>query len=155
MQKPFSQACENNKIVIAEQLRIHFGDASHILEIGSGTGQHAVYCAEKLPHLIWQTSDQPQYHAGIAMWLEQYRSALAKIKEWEEVADVARSHIEAALGDAEVGYYKGQQVVRYTTVTSTRFDVKRAKELVPPQVLDVLQVQSNSRRFTLVNQDAQ
>ena len=72
MQKPFSQACENNKIVIAEQLRIHFGDASHILEIGSGTGQHAVYCAEKLPHLIWQTSDQPQYHAGIAMWLEQY-----------------------------------------------------------------------------------
>ena len=87
------------------------------------------------------------------MWLEQYRSALAKIKEWEEVADVARSHIEAALGDAEVGLYKGQQVVRFTTVTSTRFDVKRAKELLPPQVLDVLQVQTNSRRFTLVNQD--
>lgn len=73
MQKPFSQACENNKIVIAEQLRIHFADASHVLEIGTGTGQHAVYCAEKLPHLIWQTSDQPHYHAGIAMWLEQYQ----------------------------------------------------------------------------------
>ena len=95
------------------------------------------------------------FDESIAMWLEQYRSALAKIKEWEEVADVARSHIEAALGDAEVGYYKGQQVVRYTTVSSTRFDVKRAKEILPPQVLDVLQVQSNSRRFTLVNQDAQ
>ncbi len=53
------------------------------------------------------------------------------------------------------GFYKGQQVVRYTTVTSTRFDVKRAKEILPPQVLDVLQVQSNSRRFTLVNQDQQ
>jgi predicted phage-related endonuclease len=95
------------------------------------------------------------FDESIAMWLEQYRSALAKIKEWEEVADVARSHIEAALGDAEVGFYKGQQVVRYTTVTSTRFDVKRAKEILPPQVLDVLQVQSNSRRFTLVNQDQQ
>ncbi len=93
------------------------------------------------------------FDESIAMWLEQYRSALAKIKEWEEVADVARSHIEAALGDAEVGLYKGQQVVRFTTVTSTRFDVKRAKELLPPQVLDVLQVQTNSRRFTLVNQD--
>jgi predicted phage-related endonuclease len=95
------------------------------------------------------------FDESIAMWLEQYRSALAKIKEWEEVADVARSHIEAALGDAEVGLYKGQQVVRFTTVTSTRFDVKRAKELLPPQVLDVLQVQTNSRRFTLVNQDQQ
>lgn len=95
------------------------------------------------------------FDESIAMWLEQYRSALAKIKEWEEVADVARSHIESALGDAEVGLYKGQQVVRFTTVTSTRFDVKRAKELLPPQVLDVLQVQTNSRRFTLVNQDQQ
>lgn len=93
------------------------------------------------------------FDESIAMWLEQYRAALLKIKEWEEVADVARSHIEAALGDAEIGLYKGQQVVRYTTVTSTRFDVKRAKELLPPQVLDVLQVQTNSRRFTLVNQD--
>jgi len=93
------------------------------------------------------------FDESIAMWLEQYRSALAKIKEWEEVADVARSHIESALGDAEVGLYKGQQVVRFTTVTSTRFDVKRAKELLPPQVLDVLQVQTNSSRFTLVNQD--
>jgi predicted phage-related endonuclease len=93
------------------------------------------------------------FDESIAMWLEQYRAALAKIKEWEEVADVARSHIESALGDAEVGLYKGQQVVRFTTVTSTRFDVKRAKELLPPQVLDVLQVQTNSRRFTLVNQD--
>lgn len=95
------------------------------------------------------------FDESIAMWLEQYRSALAKIKEWEEVADVARSHIEAALGDSEVGLYKGQQVVRYTTVSSTRFDVKRAKEILPPQVLDVLQVQSSSRRFTLVNQDQQ
>lgn len=92
---------------------------------------------------------------SVAMWLEQYRSALAKIKEWEEVADVARSHIENALGDAEVGYHNGQQVVRYTTVTSTRFDVKRAKEILPVQVLDLLQVQSVARRFSLVNNEEQ
>lgn len=95
------------------------------------------------------------FDENIAMWLEQYRHALAKIKEWEEVGDVARSHIEAALGDNEIGLYKGQQVVKFSTVTSTRFDVKRAKEILPPQVLDVLNVQSTHRRFTLVSQDEQ
>jgi predicted phage-related endonuclease len=78
---------------------------------------------------------------------------LQRIKEWEEVADVARSHIEASLGDNEIGLYKGQEVVRFTTVTSMRFDIKRAKEILPPQVLDVLQVQSNHRRFTLISQE--
>lgn len=93
------------------------------------------------------------FDENIAMWLEQYRHARAKIKEWEEVADVARSHIEASLGDNEIGLYKGQEVVRFTNVITTRFDVKRAKEMLPPQVLDLLQVQSNQRRFTLVEQD--
>ena len=93
------------------------------------------------------------FDENIAMWLEQYRHALTKIKEWEEVADVARSHIEASLGDNEIGLYRGREVVRFTSVTSTRFDTKRAKEILPPQVLDVLQVQSTHRRFTLVNQD--
>ena len=81
------------------------------------------------------------FDENIAMWLEQYRHALAKIKEWEEVADVARSHIEASLGDNEIGLYKGQEVV--------------AKEILPPQVLDVLQIQSNHRRFTLTSQEQQ
>jgi hypothetical protein len=36
-----------------------------------------------------------------------------------------------------------------------RFDTKRAKEILPPQVLDVLQVQSTHRRFTLVSQEAE
>jgi predicted phage-related endonuclease len=95
------------------------------------------------------------FDENIAMWLEQYRHALAKIKEWEEVADVARSHIEASLGDNEIGLYRGREVVRFTAVTSTRFDTKRAKEILPPQVLDVLQVQSTHRRFTLVSQEAE
>lgn len=95
------------------------------------------------------------FDENIAMWLEQYRHAKAKLKEWEEVADVARSHIEVSLGDNEIGLYKGQEVVRFTTVITTRFDVKRAKEILPPQVLDVLNVQSNQRRFTLVERDEQ
>jgi len=93
------------------------------------------------------------FDENIAMWLEQYRNALAKKKEWEEVADVARSHIETALGDNEIGLYKGQEVVRFTTVSTMRFDVKRAKEILPPRVLDLLQMPTNYRRFSLVEQE--
>ena len=93
------------------------------------------------------------FDENIAMWLEQYRHARAKIKEWEEVADVARSHIEASLGDNEIGLYKGQEVVRFTNVITTRFDVKRAKEILPQPLLDTLQIVSTSRRFALVESD--
>lgn len=68
--KPFSQACENNKYVILEVLSIYFANASSILEIGSGSGQHAVFFAENLPTPFWQTSDQVQYHAGINLWID-------------------------------------------------------------------------------------
>jgi hypothetical protein len=71
MNKPYSQACENNKQPILTQLEIHFSESCKVLEIGSGTGQHAVYFAPKLPHLIWQTSDQPHYHTGIQAWLAE------------------------------------------------------------------------------------
>ena len=56
---PFSQACENNKQPILECLRSVFDRARSVLEIGTGTGQHAVFFAEALPHLTWQPSDHP------------------------------------------------------------------------------------------------
>lgn len=87
-----------------------------------------------------------------AAWLESYKNALAKIKEWQEVADVARAHIENSLGDAEVGMYLNRPVVRWSFIETRRFDVKRAKEILPPQVLDTLEVITNSRRFSIVEQ---
>jgi cyclopropane fatty-acyl-phospholipid synthase-like methyltransferase len=71
MTKSFSQACENNKGVILERLTTAFNDNKKILEIGSGTGQHSVHFAKRLPQLVWQTADQPQYHAGISQWLAE------------------------------------------------------------------------------------
>jgi cyclopropane fatty-acyl-phospholipid synthase-like methyltransferase len=71
MTKPFSQACENNKGVILELLITAFNDNKKILEIGTGTGQHSVHFAKHLPQLVWQTTDQPQYHAGINQWLAE------------------------------------------------------------------------------------
>jgi len=59
MTKPFSQACENNKRPILDKLQPLLAQYSNVLEIGSGTGQHAVHFAQTLPHLTWQTSDLP------------------------------------------------------------------------------------------------
>jgi cyclopropane fatty-acyl-phospholipid synthase-like methyltransferase len=67
--KPFSQACENNKLAILPVLKRHLENSNTLLEVGSGTGQHAVYFAAKLAHLSWQTSDQLQYHDGIRQWI--------------------------------------------------------------------------------------
>ena len=69
--KPFSESCERNKDPILAVLREHFTRAHNVLEIGSGSGQHAVHFAQHLPHLGWQTSDLPANHAGMQMWLEE------------------------------------------------------------------------------------
>ena len=68
--KPFSESCVQNRDPILAVLREWFADRRHVLEIGSGTGQHAVYFAPELPHLVWQTADVPQHHAGIRAWLD-------------------------------------------------------------------------------------
>ena len=69
---PFSQACENNKQPILDVLEKELIDATHILEIGSGTGQHSVYFAPKLSHLQWQTSDVVDNHWAINAWHAAY-----------------------------------------------------------------------------------
>jgi len=65
---PFSQACENNQSPILGVLQRVFARSTRVLEIGSGTGQHAVYFAPALPYLVWQPSDLPEHHAGINAW---------------------------------------------------------------------------------------
>ncbi len=71
-EKPYSQACENNKPYILDVLINEFKDVKKVLEIGSGTGQHAVHFAANLPHITWQTADQLEYHQGIYLWLQEY-----------------------------------------------------------------------------------
>lgn len=93
------------------------------------------------------------FDVNTAAWLEQYKSALAKIKELQEVADVARAHIEQALGESETGMFLNRPVVRWTRVESKRFDTKRAREILPEQVIAALEVTSVSRRFSLVSED--
>lgn len=75
MERPFSEACERNKGPILEVLQDVFAGCRRVLEIGSGTGQHAAYFAARLPHLLWQTADVPQHHAAIRAWLKEARLA--------------------------------------------------------------------------------
>lgn len=69
--KPFSPACERNQDAILAVLREQFADRTHVLEIGSGTGQHAAHFALALPQLIWQTSDVAANLPGIRQWLDE------------------------------------------------------------------------------------
>jgi cyclopropane fatty-acyl-phospholipid synthase-like methyltransferase len=66
--KQFSEACEENKQPILAVLVKQFSCSRTVLEIGSGTGQHAVFFARQLPHITWQPSDLPASHASINAW---------------------------------------------------------------------------------------
>jgi cyclopropane fatty-acyl-phospholipid synthase-like methyltransferase len=69
--KPYSESCDQNRDSILSVIRPLLSDATAVLEIGSGTGQHAVYFATQLPHLIWQSSDCAEYLPGIHSWLAE------------------------------------------------------------------------------------
>ena len=71
MDKPHSPACERNREPILGVLRKHFADRRRVLEIGSGTGQHAVHFAAALPWLRWQSSDRAENLPGIRAWLDE------------------------------------------------------------------------------------
>lgn len=71
MSKPEASSCVRNQEPILAVLRDHFADRQNVLEIGSGTGQHAVFFAAALPHLNWQTSERPENLAGIQAWLDE------------------------------------------------------------------------------------
>ena len=69
--KPCAPSCDRNRGPILAVLRDHFADRRKVLEIGSGTGQHAVHFAAALPHLVWQCSDREPQLAGMRLWLDE------------------------------------------------------------------------------------
>lgn len=69
MIKPYAEACDKNRAPILSIIQILFVDRKAVLEIGSGTGQHAIFFAERMPHLVWHTSDLKECHAGIKEWI--------------------------------------------------------------------------------------
>jgi SAM-dependent methyltransferase len=62
---PYSEACDRNKAPILALLREAFADRRRVVEIGAGTGQHAVHFARHLPHLTWQPTDRAEHLVGL------------------------------------------------------------------------------------------
>lgn len=69
-ERPFSPACERNQAAILAAMAPLLEKPGTLLEIGSGTGQHAAWMAPQLPHIRWQTSDLPDHLPGIQAWLD-------------------------------------------------------------------------------------
>jgi len=93
------------------------------------------------------------FDAEVARWVAEYKRLKLEAAQIAEQVDIARSHIEAALGSHEIGTVNGQPVVRWSTVESERIDVKKLREILPPQALDVVTKRSVSRRFTILTGD--
>jgi len=71
MNKPYSESCDQNRDPILSVIKPLLKDKQSVMEIGSGTGQHAVYFAQQMPHLKWHPSDQAQYLEGINLRLQE------------------------------------------------------------------------------------
>lgn len=85
--KPHSAACERNRDPILQVLRQWFTQPGAVLEIGSGTGQHAVHFAEHLPHLQWQPTDCEGNLPAIRMWVEESASSNLRAPQKLDVRD--------------------------------------------------------------------
>jgi len=68
--KPYSESCDQNKDPILAVLKEELADIQTVLEIASGTGQHAVYFSTQLNHLHWITSDLEENHSAIQQWID-------------------------------------------------------------------------------------
>lgn len=117
---PFSEACERNKDVILEVITPYLKQMESVLEIGTGTAQHALYFAEQNPHLRWQSSDQTHYLDGIKSQLRNAKLAnvlppfeldvnqspwLAEDKEFQGIFTANTLHI---MSDNDVAaFFKG------------------------------------------------
>ena len=85
-------------------------------------------------------------------FLAAYIEARAKVKEWEEKADIAAEQVKAALGDAQIGLVNGREAVRWTTVETKRIDPKKVRELLPENLWEKFETASVSRRFMIVEE---
>jgi len=150
MNKPYSASCERNREPILAVLREQFGDRRRVLEIGSGTGQHAVHFAAALPQLVWQSADREENLHGIRLWLEDaalpntppplaldvnqadwpgreydavFSANTLHIMGWEEVREMFRRLPEVMLPGAKLAIYGPFNYGgRFTSPSNADFD---------------------------------
>ncbi len=149
---PFSAACERNKDPILVVLREAFVRVHSVLEIGAGTGQHAVHFTRHLPQLRWRPTDRADALAGLrariaaegpqnllqpweldvtgAQWPAErfdavYTANTLHIMSWPEVAALFRA-LPAVLGSGAVLAIYGpfNYGGQYTSPSNAAFDAQ-------------------------------
>lgn len=148
LKKPFAPAAKENRDAILNVLHQEFKQANKVLEIGSGTGQHAAYFSQQLTHLAWQASDKQEMLAGITMWLDDlnldnvltpialdvnlnwpqqtydgaYAANIAHIMHWNEI-EALFSGLDQVLTDSAVFCLYGPFNINgdYTSESNHRF----------------------------------
>jgi cyclopropane fatty-acyl-phospholipid synthase-like methyltransferase len=148
--KPYSAACERNRDPILAVLRTHFADRRRVLEIGSGTGQHAVHFAAAMPQVLWQTSDRAENLPGVQQWLDEaglpntppplavdvagatwprdsydavFSANTLHIMSWEEVAALFAALPQVTTADAKLAIYGPFNYDgKYTSESNAGFD---------------------------------
>lgn len=176
MEKPHAPSTEKNREPILVVLREVFADRQQVLEIGSGTGQHAIHFGARLPHLNWQTSDRPDFLPGIRAWLAEaalpnvlppcefdvlgpwpvgrydavYSANTLHIMSWEAV-EALFAGLPAVLDQDGLLFIYGPFMVdgRHTSESNAAFD-QSLKEKAPHQgVRDVAAVDALARQSGL------
>ena len=154
MEKPDAASCLRNREPILGVLRDHFADRRNVLEIGSGTGQHAIFFAAALRHLNWQTSEQRENLPGIRAWLNEtalpntpaplelnvmgtwptqrydaiFSANTLHIMSWAEVERVFARLPEVMTGDARLAVYGPFNYGgRFTSESNAAFDASLKK----------------------------
>ncbi len=154
MEKPDAASCLRNREPILGVLRDHFADRRNVLEIGSGTGQHAIFFAAALRHLNWQTSEQRENLPGIRAWLNEtalpntpaplelnvmgtwptqrydaiFSANTLHILSWAEVERVFARLPEVMTGDARLAVYGPFNYGgRFTSESNAAFDASLKK----------------------------
>lgn len=110
MIKPTSPACLRNQVPIAEALKMHLNQPASLLEIGSGTGQHAVYCAQQLPDIRWQPSDLLEHHEGMKLWFSE--------AELENIMPVIELDVDKAWPECKFDHVFTANTVHYISEQS-------------------------------------
>jgi hypothetical protein len=179
VEKPFAPACERNREPILAVLREHFADRRRVLEIGSGTGQHAVHFALALSDLRWQTSDRAANLPGIRMWLDEaalpntpppieldvrgpwpddvfdaaFTANTLHIMAWDEVEYLFDALPRVLSADAVVALYGPFNYEgRFTSESNAAFDARLRAENPRQGIREFEAVEALARRagFTLV-----
>lgn len=79
----FSEAADRNKTAILDVISDVLKQSNHVLEVGTGTGQHALYFADQMPHLIWHATDFGEYLVGLKQEINQ--SSVVNVQEPTEL----------------------------------------------------------------------